>query len=103
MTLVKISLNSSRVLGSSPGWAIEPGFPVGTGGKEPASVGDVRDVGSFPGLGRTPGVGNRKCQPTPVFLPGKFYGQRSPVGLQSIRLQKSWTRLSDRMHTHTGE
>ena len=22
----------------------------------------------------------RECQPTPVFLPGEFHGQRSPVG-----------------------
>ena len=32
---------------------------------------------------------SRKWQPTPVFLPGKFHGQRSLVGsmgLQTIRL-----------------
>ena len=33
-------------------------------------------------------------QPTPVFLPGEFHGQRSLVGY-SPGLAKSWTRLSD--------
>ena len=36
----------------------------------------------------------RKWQPTPVFLPGKFH-DRSLVGLQSLRLQKSRTWLSN--------
>ena len=43
----------------------------------PTSAGDTRDVGSILGLGRSPG--RRKWQPTPVFLPGKFHGQRSPM------------------------
>ena len=47
-------------------------------GKELASAGDARDVSSIPGLGRLPGEG--KWQSTPVFLPGKFHGQRSVVG-----------------------
>ena len=42
----------------------------------PANSGDV---GSIPGLGKSPG-GGRAWQPTPVFLPGKPHGQRSPVG-----------------------
>jgi len=36
----------------------------------------------------------RKWQPTPVFLPGKFYGQRSLAGY-SPQGCKSQTRLSD--------
>ena len=36
------------------------------------------DLGSIPGLGRSPGEGNG--YPTPVFLPGEFHGQRSWVG-----------------------
>ena len=35
-------------------------------------------MGSIPGSGKFPGVGNGK--PTPVFLPGKFHGQKSLVG-----------------------
>ena len=38
----------------------------------PANAGDARDVGLIPGLGR-------KWQPTPVFLPGEFHGQRRLV------------------------
>ena len=34
----------------------------------------------------------RKCQPTPVFLPGKSHGQRSLAGY----VTKSWTRLRDK-------
>ena len=44
----------------------------------PANAGDVRDSGSVPGLGRSPG--GRAWQPTPGFLPGKSHGQRSLVG-----------------------
>ena len=36
----------------------------------PANAGDIRDVGSNPGLGIS----------TPVFLPGEFNGQRSLEG-----------------------
>ena len=36
----------------------------------PANAGDVREVGSVPRLGRSPG-GGRAWQPTPVFLPGE--------------------------------
>ena len=34
------------------------GFPGGTSGKESLSAGDAGDVGSIPGLRRSPGVGN---------------------------------------------
>ena len=44
----------------------------------PAKARDIRDAGSIPGLGRSPGEGNGK--PTPVVLPGESYGQRSLVG-----------------------
>ena len=37
------------------------------------------DAGLIPGLGRSPGGGN-KWQLTPVFLPGEFHGQRSLAG-----------------------
>ena len=44
----------------------------------PASVRDVRDLGSVSGSGRSPAGGHR--QPTPVFLPGESHGQRSLEG-----------------------
>ena len=42
----------------------------------PAKAGDERDVVLILGLRRYPGVRNGH----PVFLPGKFHGQRSLVG-----------------------
>ena len=42
----------------------------------PANEGDARDTGLIPGLGGSPGEGNSN----PVFLPGKFHGQRSLAG-----------------------
>ena len=44
----------------------------------PANAGDVRDVGSIPGLDQIPW--RKKWQPIPVFLPGEPYGQRGLVG-----------------------
>ena len=51
------------------------GFP-GKDGKESAC--NAGDLGSIPGSGRS--SGRRTWQPTPVFLPGEFHGQRSLVG-----------------------
>ena len=42
-----------------------------------ANAGDARDSGSIPRSGRSL---QNKWQPTPVFLPEKFHGQRSLVG-----------------------
>ena len=50
------------------------GFLGGSGGKESAC--NVGDLGSVPELGRSPGEGNG----SPVFLPGKSYGQRRLAG-----------------------
>ena len=44
------------------------GCPCGSAGKE--STCNARDLGSIPGLGRSPGEG--KGLPTPVFWPGEF-------------------------------
>ena len=43
-----------------------------------AKIGDKRDVGLIPELGRSPREGNGN--PLPVFLLGKSHGQRSLVG-----------------------
>ena len=50
------------------------GFPGGSDGEE--STCSVGDLGLISGSGRSCG---RKWQPTPVFLPGGSYGQRSLV------------------------
>ena len=58
------------------------GFLGGSEVKESAcNAGDVIDTGSIPGSGRSPGGGHGK--PTPVFLPGESYGQRSLVNYNS--------------------
>ena len=55
------------------------GFPDGSEGEESAcNAGDTGDAGSIPGSGKI--SWSKEWQPTPVFLPGKFHGQRSLVG-----------------------
>ena len=44
----------------------------------PANAGDIREAGSIPGSGISPGGGHGN--PTPVFLPGESHGQRSLAG-----------------------
>ncbi|CAI9167861.1 unnamed protein product [Rangifer tarandus platyrhynchus] len=61
----------------------------------PANAGDLRDGGSIPGSGRSPGGGHGN---PPVFLPGESHGQRSLAGFQSIGSQ-SGTGLK-RLSTH---
>ena len=56
---------------------VKLGFPSGSRGKE--STCNAGNAGLIPGSGRSPGRGYA-WQPTPVFLPGKSYGQRSLVG-----------------------
>ena len=43
----------------------------------------------------------RKWKPTPVFLPGKSYGQKSLVDYIQSRGSQSQTRLRAHSHTHT--
>ena len=69
------------------------GFPCGAGGKESTwQCRRHRRHGFNPWVGKIPW--RRRRQPTPVFLPGKFRGQRSLVGY-SPWVTKGWTRLSD--------
>ena len=63
----------------------------------PANAGDVKAVGSLPGLGRSTGGGHGNplqysCLEKPV--------DRSLPGLQSMQVAKSRLRLK-RLHTHT--
>ena len=44
----------------------------------PANAIDNERCGFDPWVGKTPW--RRKWQPTPIFLPGKFYGQRGLAG-----------------------
>ena len=78
---------------------MEEGFPGSSTVKNlPASAGDAGEVGLIPGSGRS--SGEVKWQPTPVFLPGEFYGQRTLVGY-SAWVTKSWTELRDGACMHT--
>ena len=51
------------------------GFSEAAGIESGCNAGDTGDENSTPGLGRSPG--RRKWQPTPVFLPGQYHGQRT--------------------------
>ena len=45
----------------------------------PANAGDLIDKGSIPRLGRS-----SRWQPTPVFLPGEFHGQKGLAGCNPL-------------------
>ena len=55
----------------------------------PTNVGDLRDTGMIPGLGRSPGSFPRKWRPTPVFLPGESHGQRNLAGYSTQGCKES--------------
>ena len=58
------------------------GFPGGTVVKNPpVNVGDTRDVGSTPGSGRSPGVGNGNSLIPWAEEPGRL----QPMGSQRVR------------------
>ena len=65
----------------------------------PANAADVRDMGSVPGLGQSPGGGSATHS---RFLPGESHGQRSlGGGLESMgshRVGQDWSDLT-RMHS----
>ena len=62
-----------------------------------ASACNAGDPGSIPGLGRFPW--RRKWQPTPVFLPAEFHGQRSLVGFSP----RGCKELDTTEPAHTGK
>ena len=72
-------------------------LPSGSEGK--ASAYNAGDLGSIPGLGRSPG--RRKWQPTPVFLPGKSHGRRNLVGYSPWGRKELDT--TERLHFHFGD
>ena len=62
----------------------------------PANAGDARDAGMIPASERSredPWVGSKTWQPAPVFLPGKFHGQRNLVGYSSWGHKESVTHI----------
>ena len=67
-------------------------FPDSSVGKESAC--NVRDLGSIPGLGRSPGEGKG--------YPLQYSALENPMDCIGLRVTKSWTRLSD-FHFHFPE
>ena len=73
------------------------GFPGSSEVK--ASASNVRDPGSIPGSGRSPGGGNgNPLLSTPVFLPGESHGRRSLVGYNPRGCKESDT--TEQLHLH---
>ena len=62
-----------------------------------ANAGDTRDLGSIPRSGGFPW--KRKRQPTPVFLSGKFHGQKSLMGHGPWGSRVWWNWVTE--HTQT--
>ena len=62
------------------------------------NAGDTEDLGSIPGLGRSPG--REKWQPTPVFLPEKSHGQRRLSGYSPKDRNESDMSYRPHMHAH---
>ena len=72
---------------------LEGGFPCGSAGEESAY--NVGDLGSIPGLGRSPGEG--KCYPL------QCSGLENSIDCMVHGVAKSWTRLSDFHFTYWRE
>ena len=69
------------------------GFPGGMVVKNPpANAGDTRDLGSIPGLGRSPGVGNGN--------PLQYSCLENCMDSLQV-VAKSQTQLSTHTHTHS--
>ena len=69
----------------------------------PANAGDIRDMSSVPGSGRSSGEGNGNPL-TPVFLREKSHGQRSlvgysPWGHKESDMTERLTLTNIKMHT----
>ena len=76
---------------SSPLLHLMVGFPGGSGGKESAC--NAGDLGSIPGLGRSPGEGNG--------YPFQYSCLENSMDCIVHRITKSWTRRSN-FHFHLG-
>ena len=61
------------------------GFPYGSAGKE--STCNMGDLGSIPGLGRSPGEGKG--------YPLQYSGLENTMDYTVLGVAKSWTRLSN--------
>ena len=71
------------------------GVPGGAVAKNPPAVQETQETQLSPWVGKIPW--RRTWQPTPVFSPGKFHGQRSLAGYTALGVTKSQTQLSMRV------
>ena len=60
------------------GYTFKRGFPPASGVKNPPANAGLQDMQFNPWVRKI--LWRRNWQPTPVFLPGKFHGQRSLAG-----------------------
>ena len=88
MTVRKVGFSNSYevIVWANRGWLLQGSWAVISLmvlviKNSPANAGDVREADLIPGSGRFPW--SRKWQATPVFLPGKFHGERNLVGYSS--------------------
>ena len=79
-----------KLLAHPPAWSTRASLVAQMVKNPPANAGDTRDMGSIPGLGRSPGGGHSN---PPVFLPEEFQGQRSLADYSSQCHKKSRTWL----------
>ena len=77
-------------------WRSWEGFPGGLSGNK--STCQCKRRGFNPWVGKIPW--QRKWQPTPVFLPGEFHGQRSPVGSMGSPWGHKESDLTERLLLH---
>ena len=78
---------------------LHSGFSGGASGKESAAnAGDTRDLGSIPGSGRSPGVGNGNLLQYSCLENSM---DRRDLWARVHGVTESQTRLSTHMHTHT--
>ena len=76
------------------------GLPGGASNKEPiCQCRRHKRYGYDPWVRKIPW--RRAWQPTSVFLPGEYHGQRSLVGYKSTGSQRIRCNWSDLAHTHT--
>ena len=79
-------------------WRSWEGFPGGLSGNK--STCQCKRRGFNPWVGKIPW--QRKWQPTPVFLPGEFHGQRSPVGSMGSPWGHKESDTTEWQHTQRG-
>ena len=78
-----------------------PGFPGGTSGKEPAcQCRRCTRFGFDSWVRKIPW--RRALQAPPVFLPGKFHGQKSLAG-HSLGVGHKKSDMSDHTHVHVAD